>query len=84
MCVYIIPSLMHMKVLSTKINGQHNDVLNILLFCFHRGFNVLVKDLDGKNHQMTVNNLLFPIIVAESSKKVCHFFVYWQIDLFFG
>uniref|UniRef100_A0A673GBL2 Calcyclin-binding protein n=1 Tax=Sinocyclocheilus rhinocerous TaxID=307959 RepID=A0A673GBL2_9TELE len=35
-----------------------------------RGFNVLVKDLDGKNHQMTVNNLLFPIIVAESSKKI--------------
>ncbi|XP_026061607.1 calcyclin-binding protein [Carassius auratus] len=35
-----------------------------------RGFNVLVKDLDGKNHQMTVNNLLFPITVAESSKKI--------------
>ncbi|XP_016103966.1 calcyclin-binding protein-like [Sinocyclocheilus grahami] len=35
-----------------------------------RGFSVVVKDLDGKNHQMTVNNLLFPIIVAESSKKI--------------
>uniref|UniRef100_A0A9J7Z523 Calcyclin-binding protein n=1 Tax=Cyprinus carpio carpio TaxID=630221 RepID=A0A9J7Z523_CYPCA len=35
-----------------------------------RGFNVLVKDLDGKNHQMTVNNLLYPIIGAESSKKI--------------
>lgn len=35
-----------------------------------RSFNVLVKDLDGKNHQMTVKNLLFPIIVAESSKKI--------------
>ncbi|XP_026050943.1 calcyclin-binding protein-like [Carassius auratus] len=35
-----------------------------------RGFNVLVKDLDGKNHQMTVNNLLYPIIVAGSSKKI--------------
>uniref|UniRef100_A0A672PKT3 Calcyclin-binding protein n=1 Tax=Sinocyclocheilus grahami TaxID=75366 RepID=A0A672PKT3_SINGR len=34
------------------------------------GFNVLVKDLDGKSHQMTVNNLLYPIIVAESSKKI--------------
>lgn len=45
----------------------------VLLFCLHRSFNVLVKDLDGKNHQMTVKNLLFPIIVAESSKKVCHF-----------
>lgn len=35
-----------------------------------RGFNVLVKDLDGKNHQMTVNNLLCPIVVSESSKKI--------------
>lgn len=35
-----------------------------------RGFNTLVKDLDGKNHQMTINNLLFPIIAAESSKKI--------------
>lgn len=35
-----------------------------------RGFIVLVKDLDGKNHQMTVNNLLYPIVVTESSKKI--------------
>ncbi|XP_030631223.1 calcyclin-binding protein isoform X1 [Chanos chanos] len=35
-----------------------------------RSFNLLVKDLDGKNHQMTINNLLCPISVEESSKKV--------------
>ncbi|XP_067309087.1 calcyclin-binding protein [Pseudorasbora parva] len=35
-----------------------------------RGFHVLVRDLDGKNHQMTVNSLLFPIVVAESTKKI--------------
>ncbi|XP_043109854.1 calcyclin-binding protein [Puntigrus tetrazona] len=35
-----------------------------------RSFNLLVKDLDGKNHQMAINNLLYPIIVAESSRKI--------------
>ncbi|KAA0719372.1 Calcyclin-binding protein [Triplophysa tibetana] len=35
-----------------------------------RGFHVLVKELDGKNHQMTVNNLLCPIVTSESSKKI--------------
>ncbi|XP_026867156.2 calcyclin-binding protein [Electrophorus electricus] len=35
-----------------------------------RSFSVLVKDLDGKNHQMTVNNLLCPIVVEDSSRKV--------------
>ncbi|XP_076000784.1 calcyclin-binding protein [Genypterus blacodes] len=33
-------------------------------------FSVLVKDLDGKNHQMTLLNLLFPIDVEESCKKI--------------
>ncbi|MCJ8731855.1 hypothetical protein PDJAM_G00204360 [Pangasius djambal] len=35
-----------------------------------RSFSVLVKDLEGKNYQMTVNNLLCPIVVEESSRKV--------------
>ncbi|KPP70725.1 calcyclin-binding protein-like, partial [Scleropages formosus] len=35
-----------------------------------RSFVLLVKDLDGKNHQMTVNNLLWPINVQESCRKV--------------
>uniref|UniRef100_A0A3Q0S3Y3 Calcyclin binding protein n=1 Tax=Amphilophus citrinellus TaxID=61819 RepID=A0A3Q0S3Y3_AMPCI len=35
-----------------------------------RSFSVLVKDLDGKNHEMTVLNLLYPISEKESYKKV--------------
>ncbi|XP_040910247.1 calcyclin-binding protein [Toxotes jaculatrix] len=35
-----------------------------------RSFSVLVKDLDGKNHQMTVLNLLYPIDEKESYKKI--------------
>ncbi|KAJ8406197.1 hypothetical protein AAFF_G00304280 [Aldrovandia affinis] len=35
-----------------------------------RSFVVLVKDLDGKNHQMTVKNLLCPIDIQESCRKV--------------
>lgn len=35
-----------------------------------RSFSVLVKDLDGKNHQMTVLNLLYPIDEKDSYKKV--------------
>nr|XP_046263484.1 calcyclin-binding protein [Scatophagus argus] len=33
-------------------------------------FSVMVKDLNGKNHQMTVLNLLHPIDVNDSYKKV--------------
>lgn len=44
----------------------------IALFLF-RSFDLLVKDLDGKNHQMTINNLLSSIDVQESSQKVCFF-----------
>ncbi|XP_006811066.1 calcyclin-binding protein-like, partial [Neolamprologus brichardi] len=35
-----------------------------------RSFSVLVKDLDGKNHEMTVLNLLYPINEQDSYKKV--------------
>ncbi|KAL6490206.1 hypothetical protein MHYP_G00005510 [Metynnis hypsauchen] len=35
-----------------------------------RSVSVLVKNLDGKNHQMMINNLLCPIVVEESSRKV--------------
>lgn len=38
------------------------------LFC--RSFSVLVKDLDGKNHQMTILNLLSPVDEKDSYKKV--------------
>lgn len=33
-------------------------------------FSVLVKELDGKNHQMTILNLLCPIDEKESYKKI--------------
>uniref|UniRef100_UPI0037E9056E calcyclin-binding protein n=1 Tax=Semicossyphus pulcher TaxID=241346 RepID=UPI0037E9056E len=33
-------------------------------------FSVMVKELDGKNHQMTILNLLYPIDVKESYKKI--------------
>lgn len=45
----------------------------IFLFSVHlsrRSFSVLVKDLGGKNHQMAVLNLLYPIDVKDSFKKV--------------
>lgn len=35
-----------------------------------RSFSALVKDLDGKNHQMTVLNLLYPIDEKDSYKKI--------------
>ncbi|XP_035027380.1 calcyclin-binding protein [Hippoglossus stenolepis] len=35
-----------------------------------RSFSVLVKDLDGKNHQMKIVNLLYPIDEKESCKKI--------------
>ncbi|XP_077580433.1 calcyclin-binding protein [Stigmatopora nigra] len=35
-----------------------------------RSFSVLVKELDGKNHQMTVLNLLYPIDEQNSSTKI--------------
>lgn len=35
-----------------------------------RSFSVLVKDLDGKNHEMTVLNLLYPINEQDSYKKI--------------
>ena len=39
-----------------------------------RSFSVLVKDLKGKNHQITVLNLLHPIDEKDSYKKVYNLF----------
>ncbi|XP_051984768.1 calcyclin-binding protein-like [Xyrauchen texanus] len=53
------------------LKGVHTiPAENVEVSFTDRCFNVLVKDLDKKNHQMTVNNLLFPIVVAESNKKI--------------
>lgn len=38
------------------------------LFC--RSFSVLIKDLNEKNHQMSILNMLYPIDEKESYKKV--------------
>ncbi|GAA6093395.1 calcyclin-binding protein [Tachysurus ichikawai] len=43
---------------------------NVKVSFTDRSFNVLVEGLEEKNYQMTVNNLLFPIVVEESSRKV--------------
>lgn len=48
--------------------NNHTGVFAHSFFC--RSFSVLVKDLGGKNHQMTVLNLLYPIDEKESYKKV--------------
>ncbi|XP_051556069.1 calcyclin-binding protein-like isoform X2 [Myxocyprinus asiaticus] len=53
------------------LKGVHSiPAENVEVSFTERGFNLLVKDLDKKNHQMTVNNLLCPIVIAESSKKI--------------
>ncbi|XP_015228724.1 PREDICTED: calcyclin-binding protein [Cyprinodon variegatus] len=48
-----------------KISAENVDVSFT-----ERSFSVLIKDLNGKNHQMTVLNLLHPIDEKDSYKKV--------------
>uniref|UniRef100_A0A3P9N176 Calcyclin-binding protein n=1 Tax=Poecilia reticulata TaxID=8081 RepID=A0A3P9N176_POERE len=43
---------------------------NVEVDITERSFSVLIKDLNGKNHQMTVLNLLHPIDEKDSYKKV--------------
>ncbi|XP_071781216.1 calcyclin-binding protein [Centroberyx gerrardi] len=43
---------------------------NVEVTFTERSFSVLVKDLDGKNHQMTMINLLCPIDTKDSCKKI--------------
>lgn len=43
---------------------------NVTVNFTERSFSVLVKDLDGKNHQMIMNNLLCPIDANDSCKKI--------------
>ncbi|XP_028283263.1 calcyclin-binding protein [Parambassis ranga] len=43
---------------------------NVEVSFTERSFSVLVKDLDGKNHQMTILNLLNPIDEKDSYKKI--------------
>lgn len=57
--IYITLKGVH-KIAAEKVEASFTE----------RGFVVLVKDLDGKNHQMTINNLLLPINAQESCTKV--------------
>ncbi|XP_070701308.1 calcyclin-binding protein [Pempheris klunzingeri] len=43
---------------------------NVEVSFTERSFSVLVKELDGKNHQMTILNLLYPIDEKDSYKKI--------------
>lgn len=53
------------------LKGVHKiPAENVKVTFTEKTFVLLVKDLDGKNHQMTINNLLSPIDVQESSRKV--------------
>ncbi|KAM4640944.1 calcyclin-binding protein [Discoglossus pictus] len=53
------------------LKGVHQiPAENVHIQFTERSFELLVKDLNGKNHSMTVNNLLKPISPENSSKKV--------------
>ncbi|XP_068122604.1 calcyclin-binding protein [Hyperolius riggenbachi] len=53
------------------LNGVQNvPAENVQVQFTDRSFDLLVKDLNGKNHAMTVNNLLKSISPENSSRKV--------------
>ncbi|KAG5847686.1 hypothetical protein ANANG_G00128810 [Anguilla anguilla] len=53
------------------LKGVHKIAAeNVQTSFTERSFSVFVKDLDGKNHQMVVKNLLCPIDVQESCQKI--------------
>ncbi|XP_075877480.1 calcyclin-binding protein [Nelusetta ayraudi] len=53
------------------LKDVHKIPLENVEISFTEGsFSVLVKDLGGKNHQMAVLNLLYPIDVKDSFKKI--------------
>ncbi|XP_072544352.1 calcyclin-binding protein [Salminus brasiliensis] len=52
------------------LKGVHKIPESVEVNFMERSFSVLVKDLDGKNHELTISNLLCPIAIDESSKKL--------------
>ncbi|KAM4721878.1 calcyclin-binding protein [Rhinophrynus dorsalis] len=58
------------KIYITLKGVQKIPADNVQVQFSERSFELLVKDLDGKNHTMTVNNLLKPISPENSSRKV--------------
>ncbi|XP_051480364.1 calcyclin-binding protein [Apus apus] len=54
-----------------SLNGvQKLPAENVMVNFTERSFDLLVKNLNGKNYTMTFNNLLKPISVEGSSKKI--------------
>ncbi|XP_061550281.1 calcyclin-binding protein isoform X2 [Phycodurus eques] len=58
------------KIYLTLKNVHKNPSEKVVVHFSERSFSVLVKELDGKNHQMTVLNLLYPIDDQNSSTKI--------------
>ncbi|XP_034039260.1 calcyclin-binding protein [Thalassophryne amazonica] len=58
------------KIYLTLKDVQKIPAENVEVTFTEGSFSVLVKDLSGKNHQMTVLNLLYPIDEKESYKKI--------------
>ncbi|XP_072275826.1 calcyclin-binding protein [Pyxicephalus adspersus] len=58
------------KIYITLKDVQNIPVDNVQVLFTERSFELLVKDLNGKNHAMTINNLLKPIAPENSSRKV--------------
>lgn len=65
--IYTLYIHVHSVYFSPRVTN-HTIIFVHSLFC--SSFSVLVKDLDGKNHQLTVLNLLYPINEKDSYKKV--------------
>lgn len=58
------------KIYLTLKDVQRNPSENVEVEFREGSFSVLVKDLNGKNHQMNILNLLHPIDPNESFKKI--------------
>ncbi|NP_001086299.1 calcyclin binding protein L homeolog [Xenopus laevis] len=58
------------KIYITLKGVQNISADNLQVHFSERSFELLVNDLNGKNHTMTVNNLLKPISPEGSTKKV--------------
>lgn len=58
------------KIYLTLKDVQKIPSENVEVTFTERSFSVLVKELDGKNHQMNILNLLYPINEKESYKKI--------------
>ncbi|XP_068921622.1 calcyclin-binding protein [Petaurus breviceps papuanus] len=60
----------YVKIYITLNGVQQVPTENVQVHFTERSFEVLVKNLNGKNYSMTVNNLLKPISVEGSLRKI--------------